>query len=122
MVLGGPFDLSESHNFKSNFEQLINTDFKSVSVDMSFVEYIDSSGVASILFIKKTCDRLNINFAIEAISYSAFRVLELAKLNIVLNIKSSALVQDSVQANSNASIELDRFDTTTIFGKDASLK
>jgi len=110
--------LSESQNLKIGFEQLISNDFDEVSIDMSRVSYIDSSGVASILFIKKVSDRLNIRFDISSISSPAFRVLQLSKLDILLNIKSSVTYTDPnsepIQSNNQ---ELHNLEITNIFIK-----
>jgi len=118
ITLEGSFDLSESQNLKIGFEQLISNDFDEVSIDMSRVSYIDSSGVASILFIKKVSDRLNIRFDISSISSPAFRVLQLSKLDILLNIKSSVTYTDPnsepIQSNNQ---ELHNLEITNIFIK-----
>jgi anti-anti-sigma factor len=80
-------DLSSSNQIKSEFEEIISKDFAQVLLSAKNLKYIDSSGVATLLMIKRRCDQLGCKFSISEISEAGFRVIELAKLNSLLPIK-----------------------------------
>ena len=59
---------------------------RDVVVDMSAVNYIDSSGIASLVEAFQTARRKGTSFALAAVSASALRVFELARLDKVFTI------------------------------------
>ena len=59
---------------------------KKVLVDLSGVEYIDSSGVASLVEAFKLAKTRSQEFALASVSGSALRVLQLARLDKVFSI------------------------------------
>jgi anti-sigma B factor antagonist len=59
---------------------------KKVLVDLSGVEYIDSSGVASLVEAFKLAKTRSQEFALASVSGSALRVLQLARLDKVFTI------------------------------------
>jgi anti-sigma B factor antagonist len=59
---------------------------RNVVVDMSRVAYIDSSGIASLVEALQSARRKGTTFALAAVSESARRVLELARLDKVFVI------------------------------------
>ncbi len=58
-------------------------------VDMSAVTYIDSSGVASLVESLQASRKAGFDFALAAVSESALRVLQLARLDKVFTIHAS---------------------------------
>ena len=88
VTMEGSVDLSISPSLKTDVEQLISSDTLAVHLLASDVTYIDSSGVASLLFIKKLCQRFGCKFVFESISTQVIRVIELANLGIVLGLSS----------------------------------
>lgn len=85
--LFGQIDLSITNQIKIEFDGIISKDFTSVLLSAKNLEYIDSSGVASLLMIKRRCDQIDCQFTICEISEVGYRVIELAKLNTLLPIK-----------------------------------
>ncbi len=59
---------------------------KKVLVDLSGVEYIDSSGVASLVEALQQSKRADVSFALAAVQERALRVLKLARLDRVFTI------------------------------------
>jgi anti-sigma B factor antagonist len=59
---------------------------RDVVVDLSRVEYIDSSGVASLVEAYQDSRRHGMQFALAAVSPRALRVLQLARLDKVFTI------------------------------------
>ena len=62
---------------------------RGVLVEMSEVSYIDSSGIASLVEAYQSARRDSTPFALVAVSDSAMRVLELARLDQVFSIHAS---------------------------------
>jgi anti-sigma B factor antagonist len=95
-------DLSVTAALKENFEQLMSSDVHEVQIDAGALTYIDSSGVASLLFLRKLATRFNAKFVMLAVSDAAARVIQLANLDALLGVKapsSSAYVSPTVVAD-----------------------
>jgi anti-sigma B factor antagonist len=84
--LSDSIDLSCTSALKEEFERLMSSDVHSVQVNAAKLDYIDSSGVASFLFMRKLCTRFGANLVISAISVPAARVIQLANLDSVLGL------------------------------------
>jgi len=80
-------DLSSSNQIKSEFDGIISKDFAQVILSAKNLKYIDSSGVATLLMIKRRCSQLDCELTISDISEAGYRVIELAKLTSLLPIK-----------------------------------
>lgn len=59
---------------------------RDVIVDMSRITYIDSSGIASLVEALQVARRKGIGFSLAAVSASALRVFQLARLDQVFTI------------------------------------
>jgi len=86
--LTGEIDLNESPNVRKQILNYINND-TALLVDLSKVEYIDSSGVASLVEGLQTARAKNINFFLVGVSDSVMQVLQLARLDSVFTIYDS---------------------------------
>lgn len=84
--LAGSVDLSSTAALKEEFEQVMSSDITTVRVNAGGLDYIDSSGVASLLFVRKLCTRFGSTMMVESISESAARVIQLANLDTVLGL------------------------------------
>lgn len=89
IVLSGSVDLSDSGAIKAAAEAEMSPDMSELRVDGGGLDYIDSSGVAALLYLKKTASRCNATFTITAMSLGGRRVIELAKLQTVLGLSAS---------------------------------
>jgi anti-anti-sigma factor len=97
-------DLSSSNLIKSEFDEIISKDIAQVSLSAKNLSYIDSSGVATLLMIKRRCSQLDCKFIISDISVAGYRVIELAKLSSLLPIEKvldedSGLVKKTFEFN-----------------------
>lgn len=88
MNLTGEIDLNESPNVRKQILNLIKKD-TNLLIDLSGVEYIDSSGVASLVEGLQTSRTMKLNFALVGVSDSALQVLQLARLDTVFTIYNS---------------------------------
>lgn len=84
-------DLSSTAQLKEEFERVMSSDITTVRVSAAGLDYIDSSGVASLLFIRKLCIRFNASMVIESISPAAARVIQLANLDVMLGLPKVAV-------------------------------
>jgi anti-sigma B factor antagonist len=91
-------DLSVTPTLKEHFSQLMSSDVNEVRVDAGGLTYIDSSGVASLLFLRKLATRFNSNFLMLTISDAAARVIQLANLDTVLGVITASRVSPAGQS------------------------
>ncbi len=91
-------DLSVTPTLKEHFAQLMSSDVNEVRVDAGGLTYIDSSGVASLLFLRKLATRFNSNFLMLTISDAAARVIQLANLDAVLGVTTASRVSPASQS------------------------
>ena len=88
LQLTGEVDLSESPNARKQILNHIKSK-NNLLVDLSSVEYIDSSGVASLVEGFQTARAEQLEFALVGVSSSAMQVLQLARLDSVFTIYDS---------------------------------
>lgn len=86
--LTGEIDLNESPNVRKQILSLIKKN-TNLLIDLSSVEYIDSSGVASLVEGLQTSRTMKLDFALLGVSDSALQVLQLARLDTVFTIYNS---------------------------------
>ena len=88
ITLSGEIDLNESPNVRKQILNIIKNNHN-LLIDLSNVEYIDSSGVASLVEGLQTSRTKKLNFALLGVSESALQVLQLARLDTVFTIYNS---------------------------------
>jgi anti-sigma B factor antagonist len=121
VVLSESIDLSCTAALKEEFERLMSSDVHSVQINAERVEYIDSSGVASLLFVRKLCANFGANLVISAISVPAARVIQLANLDAVLGLPKAIPLSSPNKPSSLASMPVfSDEDAMNIFKNDHS--
>lgn len=88
ICLSGEIDLSESPEVRKQILNCINKQ-NNLLVDLSGVDYIDSSGVASLVEGLQLSRTRKLEFALLGVSDSALKVLQLSRLDRVFKIYSS---------------------------------
>lgn len=88
LSLSGEIDLNESPNARKQILGCIKKK-SNLLIDLSAVEYIDSSGVASLVEGLQTSRSKKLEFALVGVSDSALQVLQLARLDTVFTIYNS---------------------------------
>ena len=83
--LGGDVDLEHSPRAREILLEAVGRG-KAVFVDLSGVDYIDSSGVASLVEAYQAARQRGVGFALVSVNTAARRVLELARLDKVFVI------------------------------------
>jgi anti-sigma B factor antagonist len=95
VALHGEVDLSSSPQARKAILSCLNGG-KSLLVDLSAVEYIDSSGIASLVEGFRLARDKQLAFGLLAVSEPALRVLQLAQLDKVFPLYASI---DAYQAS-----------------------
>jgi len=85
VVLRGDVDLEHSPAAREVLLNCVRTG-RHLAVDLSGVEYIDSSGIASLVEAFQEARRRGSRFCLVAVSPAALRVFELARLDHVFTI------------------------------------
>lgn len=85
VTLSGDVDLESSPRVRGALLECVKSR-SNVVVDMSAVQYIDSSGVASLVEAFQTARKNGSGFVLASVSEAALRVLELARLDKVFTI------------------------------------
>ena len=96
VMLTGEVDLSCSPAARATILACLN-DAKHVLVDLSNVDYIDSSGVASLVEGYQTAKKNKLRFGLVGVSNAAMNVLKLARLDKVFPIHAD--VAERVRAD-----------------------
>ncbi len=96
VALSGDVDLQTSPAVRQGLLECMEK-HDQVIVDMSQVNYIDSSGVASLVEAFQVSRKKGSSFALAHVSTAAMRVLSLARLDKVFTIFDS--IEDALAAN-----------------------
>ena len=96
LSLNGEVDLNCSPDARKQILKYLNNK-ENLLVDMSEVEYIDSSGVASLVEGFQLSRSLKLDFALVGVSRPAMQVLQLAKLDKIFPVYDS--IDDIVSVN-----------------------
>ncbi len=86
VYLSGDVDLERSPDARKVLLESVDKGHN-VLVDMSAVEYIDSSGVASLVEALQASKKRNLDFSLTQVSEPALKVFRLARLEKVFNIR-----------------------------------
>ena len=87
IIVNGEIDLGNSENLRQQVHAALD-DNKAVSVDMSAVNYIDSSGIAVLIESKQRAGEGSKEFKIVKPSEAVVSVLKLAKLTSFFDIEN----------------------------------
>ena len=88
LAISGEVDLYQSPKARQQILSCLQSK-QNLLVDLSAVEYIDSSGVASLVEGFQTAKRSALEFGLIGVSDAAMRVLQLARLDKVFPIHKS---------------------------------
>ena len=86
--LAGDVDLESSPRARTVLLDCVGQN-RTVLVDMSAIDYIDSSGVASLVEAFQSARKAGSPFALVSVSEAALRVLQLARLDRIFTIHAS---------------------------------
>ncbi len=87
VFLTGEIDLDRSPEARKTLMEAVKRG-KSVSVDLSGVSYMDSSGIASLIEAYQKAKAARLEFTLERVGPGVAKVLSLARLDKVFTIRS----------------------------------
>ena len=96
VALNGDVDLQTSPLVRQKLLECLESNTK-VVVDLSAVNYIDSSGVASLVEAFQLSRKKGASFSLASVSSAAMRVLSLARLDKVFTIHPSVEAATAAQ-------------------------
>lgn len=109
LELSGSIDINSTDSLRELIAVELS-DVTSVNVNANDTDYIDSSGVALLLFVKQQAEAKGAVFEFASASAAVAKVIELAMLTAVLPISHVADAQTQDQASDEFS--MDDFDDT----------
>lgn len=87
LALNGRFDFSIHRDFRSNYENIINTSgVNELEVDLNAVDYIDSSALGMLLLLREKAMDKNIKMRLTNPKDSVRQVLEVANFGRLFTI------------------------------------
>jgi anti-sigma B factor antagonist len=87
LTVRGDVDLSTSPELRTALTNAISTDPETVAVGLDDVNYMDSSGIATLIEALRTTRKKKINFLLVAPSKAVMRVMQMAKFDTVFDIR-----------------------------------
>ena len=87
--LHGELDLASAPAFNSQFEEIRAGDPAAIIVDLSELEFMDSTGLRSVLMARERCTQGGQRFAVVPGGRQVSRLLEIARVERHLNLISS---------------------------------
>ena len=106
LVMTGSVDINETDLIRSKINDQV-TDDMPIIINASDVTYIDSSGVALLLYLKKISENKGVSFNIATASEAVQKVIKLAMLENLLPIDSVTTSEGESDAVSMASFDDD---------------
>lgn len=85
----GEMDLYNAHQLKELVNKMLEKKINSFVINMEAVEYIDSSGVGSLIAICNTLKKQSAKLAISGVHGSVKKVIELTKLTTFFPLANS---------------------------------
>ncbi len=85
--LTGEIDLQHSPELRKLLQGKIKEKCKALVIDFSGVEYIDSSGLATLVEYRRDSQKYEGTFALAALSTRVRTIFELVRLNEIITIK-----------------------------------
>ncbi len=80
LTVKGDLDMYNTPLLKDSFNEIVAKNASKLLLNLKGVEYLDSSGVAVLLYIHNTSNKKNIRFYITGIHDQPYKVLQLTKL------------------------------------------
>lgn len=87
IAVTGEIDLYSSPDLRSAITKAIPGATGALHIDLSAVEYMDSSGVATLVEGLRACMERSLAFVLQAPSQPVLKVLQLSRLDTVFTIK-----------------------------------
>jgi anti-anti-sigma factor len=87
--LDGKFNIEEVVNFEKETDRFINNNYSVIGIDFSYVEYIDSSALGSLIKFLNVTKSMKINLYVYNLNSNINNIFKLAFLDKFFNIVDS---------------------------------
>lgn len=77
---------SNAPKLKTEITMLSSEGYKSLALDLGHVDFVDSSGLSSILLAKRVCEESGGQLALSGLNPAVKTLIDISQLNEVLNI------------------------------------
>jgi anti-sigma B factor antagonist len=116
LYLEGAIDLSETSEIKEAIQNEPKSGFKKFLVDGSKIEYIDSSGIALLIYLKRAIPESGMLLEFESLSENAMKVVALAGLTSIIQPKNlNTTEQKSSEKQPEKKDDLSNLDLDMLF-------
>ncbi|MDP6541826.1 MAG: STAS domain-containing protein [Phycisphaerales bacterium] len=89
IVLRSDVDMSQSITLREFLKPLLQTPSGKIIVDLTEVNYMDSSGLATLIEALQICKQYNTHFIICSLSVGVRSIIELARLDTIFDIREN---------------------------------
>lgn len=86
LELAGRFDFSTHRDFRGAYESALAENIGSLDINMSGVDYLDSSALGMLLILKERASARNIQLSLSGCKGSVKQILEIANFNKLFTI------------------------------------
>ena len=90
----GDIDMSRAPSFREHVRRAINTGTPKVVIDLSEVEYMDSSGLATLVEAMRNAKQASVELLLCGLHQKVFAIFEIARLHSFFKI--TATVEDAI--------------------------
>lgn len=82
LSLTGRFDFNTHREFRTHYESALDSpDIKTLDIDMSGVDYLDSSALGMLLMLRERADARNIKISLSNTTDTVKQILHIANFN-----------------------------------------
>ena len=89
-------DLYNSYKLKELFMKMLEKKVEHIIINLENVEYIDSSGIGTLIFISSTAKKMNIKLSLASIRGTVKKAIQLTKLTSYLPIANT--LNDAIES------------------------
>ena len=112
LSLSGSVDLSETSEIKETIKSEPKAGFNKFVIEAEEVEYMDSSAVAVMIFVKRIAEENQLKFSISSISAEGEKIIKLAGLSSLFVLPKSKsgsdeILQDNADLTEDKPLDID---------------
>jgi len=112
LSLSGSVDLSETSEIKETIKSEPKAGFNKFVIEAEEVEYMDSSAVAVMIFVKRIAEENQLKFSISSISAEGEKIIKLAGLSSLFVLpksksESDEILQDNADLTEDKPLDID---------------
>jgi anti-anti-sigma factor len=96
-VLEGEMDAEQTQELRNEFVRISEApEFSEVEIDLSFVTFIDSSGIGVIVFLFKQLRQHNVSLLLTGVNGQPLELISLLRIDTVIDVHKADIKQHNV--------------------------